>query len=227
MRQRQLIRILARSLMALLSIGALLWAFPAIATPPSLTVAQARQQPPGCVVTVTGTVTVPSGEFAATTQDAGFALQDATAGIYVSTDQDLGLAVGDRGQATGKLQDDGHGLLTLQLQRWQALTAAAPAAKAVSPGDITEKTEGVLVTVTGTITTPITPDPPYGDRLRLRDETGEVQIYVPRSTAIPLQTMPFLQPGQRLQVTGMGGQYDQTYEVMPRFPEDLQPLPAP
>ena len=48
------------------------------------TIAQARAMPLGTVVTIEGTVTTPSGVFASSFFDEGFAIQDTTAGIFVS-----------------------------------------------------------------------------------------------------------------------------------------------
>jgi hypothetical protein len=59
---------------------------------PAIPIAQARALPLGTVVTVEGSVTVPSGTLvSAGPEDLGFAMQDSTAGIYVSVDTDLQL----------------------------------------------------------------------------------------------------------------------------------------
>ncbi|MGH8700069.1 MAG: hypothetical protein ACREVR_02680, partial [Burkholderiales bacterium] len=57
----------------------------------TLSIADARDEPLGTIVTVQGTVTVPTAAFTSSTFDRGFAIQDATAGIYVSTTFDPGL----------------------------------------------------------------------------------------------------------------------------------------
>lgn len=64
---------------ALLLIGS------ALAGAQTISIADARNKPLGTVVTVEGSVTVPSASFTSSTFDQGFAIQDATAGIYVST----------------------------------------------------------------------------------------------------------------------------------------------
>src|SRR6202035_1837945 len=56
----------------------------------------ARQLPLGTVVTVEGSVTVPSGDFSSSSFDEGFAIQDHTGGIYVSVATNLGLTVRQR-----------------------------------------------------------------------------------------------------------------------------------
>ena len=69
------------------------------ATPPAtpyapaakvISIAEARTLPLGTVVTVDGSVTVASGAFSSSTGDQGFAIQDHTGGIYVSTPDNLG-----------------------------------------------------------------------------------------------------------------------------------------
>jgi hypothetical protein len=71
------------------------------ATPPAtpyaaaadvISVAEARGLPLGTVVTIDGSVTVPSGAFNSSTGDQGFAIQDHTGGIYASTPDNLGFA---------------------------------------------------------------------------------------------------------------------------------------
>src|SRR5262247_2530190 len=69
------------------------------------TIAEARSLPLGTVVTIDGSVTVPSGAFSSSTFDQGFAIQDQTGGIYVSTPDNLGFAPGQQVRVTGTLAD--------------------------------------------------------------------------------------------------------------------------
>jgi hypothetical protein len=55
----------------------------------------ARTLASGTVTTIKGTVTVPSGAFASSTYDQGFAIQDKTGGIYISTQTTHRLKLGD------------------------------------------------------------------------------------------------------------------------------------
>src|SRR5215471_13994382 len=59
-------------------------------TPKTISIAEARSLPLGTVVTIEGSVTVPSGAFSSSTFDQGFVIQDRTGGIYVSTPSNLG-----------------------------------------------------------------------------------------------------------------------------------------
>src|SRR5262245_51318562 len=83
------------------------------AAPPGATpIGFARTLPLGTVVTVEGSVTTPSGDFASSFFDEGFAVQDRTGGIFVSMADNLGLQVRQRARVTGALADSG-GLLIL------------------------------------------------------------------------------------------------------------------
>ena len=71
------------------------------------TIAEARAMPLGTVVTIEGTVTTPSGVFASSFFDEGFAVQDATAGIFVSfPNTDIGVQPPRHVEVTGVLQED-------------------------------------------------------------------------------------------------------------------------
>src|ERR1041384_6764964 len=73
--------------------------------PKTITIAEARSLPLGTIVTIDGSVTVPSGAFSSSTFDQGFAIQDRTGGIYVSTSDNLGFAPRQQVRVTGTLAD--------------------------------------------------------------------------------------------------------------------------
>jgi len=64
--------------------------------------------PLGTVVTIDGSVTVPSGAFSSSTFDQGFAIQDHTGGIYVSVPVNPGLGLRQQARVTGELADVGR-----------------------------------------------------------------------------------------------------------------------
>jgi hypothetical protein len=201
------------------------WVTPknAIAFPQTCFIDQARHQPNGAEVVVTGTVTVPSGVFSSSNLDQGFAIQDVTGGIYVTSDRPLDIHLGETVTITGQLTDDGHGQRMLALRDWhhsqRPLLPFAPlSATAEQAG---KWLDGQIVTVRGEIVKPLQDDAPYGDRLWLRDDTGEIQIYIAKSTGIVPQELPFLAVGRTIQVTGLSSQFDENDEVMPRSRQDL------
>lgn len=184
-------------------------------------IAEARRLPLGTVLTIEGVVTVPSGTFKSSVGDEGFAVQDASAGIYVRMSVNAGLGLNERVRVTGKI-DESNGLRTIVpagaegiRKRGRGPSVAVPT---VSTGKIDETTEGRLVKVKGMITRAVTSDLPYGSRLFINDGTGEIQIYVSASTQIDVSSF---KAGQRLSVTGLSGQYKDHYEVEPRFPADI------
>ena len=189
-------------------------------------IAEARSLPLGTVVTVEGSVTVPSGDFAASTFDQGFAIQDDTAGIYVSTSDNPNLNFHRRVRVTGTLDDDGFGLLVLRPASL-ADVQTLPGASAVKPepvatGDVSEATEGSLLEVTGTVTR-IVDDLPYGYQVFVDDGSGETQIFISASTGINPFTIPFLEVGARITATGFSAQFLAQYEILPRHRGDIHP----
>ena len=206
---------------------ALVLAAAAQAQAQAISIAEARSLPEGTVVTVEGSVTVPSGDFASSTFDQGFVIQDDTAGIYVSTTENLKLNFHRRVRVTGTVADNGVGLLILQTAS-SADVEILPGASAVEPepvatGDIGEATEGLLVEVTGTITQPIIDDLPYGYQVFIDDGSGEMQVFICASTGINPFKIPFLKPGARITVVGSSGQFLTHLEALPRHRGDIKP----
>lgn len=200
-----------------------------IAAPMPLTIQQARQQPNGAEVSVAGVVTVPSGLFRSANLDEGFAIQDETAGIYVTTPQKIAAELGQAIAVRGRLQDDGHGQRLLRLTHWQPVEQNTPtiSPQVASLQQAGKQLDGKLVTVVGKIARPLQEDAPYGDRLWIQDDTGEMQVYIPKSTQIHPEAMPQLSVGQWIRVTGLSSQYDDSDEVVPRSSADIGFLAVP
>ncbi len=191
--------------------------------PEMIPVDLARVLSPGMLVTVGGTVTVPSGAFKSGTSDEGFALQDPSGGLYVRT-TNLALRVGQRVRVTGRLADSNGQriLIPSEARDVQARGRAANIRAETFPtGRINEATEGRLVRVAGRITKSVGNDLPYGYRVFIDDGSGETQAFVYVSTGIDVRR---LQPGQHIAITGFGGQYNDHYEVIPRFQKDIRRL---
>ena len=193
--------------------------------PKLISIAEARGLPSGTVVTIEGSVTVPSGSFKSSISDEGFAIQDGSGGIYVRMSTNLGLRVRQQVRVTGKLAES-NGLLVIVPSNARSIkvlgrgTEVRP--ETLSTGKVNEMTEGRLVKVTGTITKPVHSDPPYGFRFFVNDGTGEIQVYVSASTKIHERGF---EPGRRVRVIGLSGQYKDHYEIDPRFPADISLIP--
>jgi hypothetical protein len=209
-------RLLTLSVFLELALGSL-----ALAAPPAyVPIAEARQQAQGTTVTVEGLVTVPSGDFRSSSSDEGFAIQDQTAGIWVSVQKNLHLPLGKRLLVTGTL---GASNSKLQIVADPATVQRLPGrALRVATGHVGAATLGFLITVEGTVIQPIEPDPPYGYKVFVDDGTGKVQIYLNASTDIDPHA-PWFKPGHQIRVDGFANQYGSTYEVDPRARKDIRP----
>jgi hypothetical protein len=188
----------------------------------TITIAQARSQPLGTVVTIDGVVTVPSGAFSSSTFDQGFAIQDRTGGIYVSVPNNTGLVLRQQVRVTGTLADTViPGLLVLVDVTEIKLIGTGPKVQplAVATGDVGEDTEGQIVKITGVITAPVVNDLPFGFIIFMNDGTGEIHAFVCASTGIDVRG---LQIGQTIEVTGFSGQFADSFEVDPRTQSDLR-----
>jgi hypothetical protein len=187
-----------------------------------LEIHDARALPLGTVVTVEGSVTVPSGLFSSGgSLDQGFAIQDRTGGIYVSVATNLGIALHQRVRVTGQLAAS-NGLLLLVPASTGDVDVRAPGRRVrplwLRTGSVGAANQGLLVRVVGVITQPVLHDPPFGDQLIVDDGSGPIRIFVNTSTGIDVSGFA---PGQLLSVTGFSDEFD-TPEIDPRFQTDLR-----
>lgn len=195
------------------------------ADPQTISIAEARSLPLGTVVTIDGSVTVPSGAFSSSTFDQGFAIQDHTGGIYVSVPVSQGFGLRQQVRVTGELADNVlPGLLVLNSVTDVKAHGTGPKVQAlpVTTGAVGEGTEGKLVRIRATITQPVLNDLPYGYQLFVNDGSGEIHVFVCASTGIDVSG---LSEGQTIEVTGFSGQFDTDYEVDPRTQDDIKILP--
>jgi DNA/RNA endonuclease YhcR with UshA esterase domain len=188
----------------------------------TISIAEARSLPLGTIVTIDGSVTVASGAFSSSTFDQGFAIQDRTGGIYVSTADNLGFAPRQQVRVTGRLADTVlPGLLVLVDVTDVKAHGSGPKVQPlpVATGDVGEATEGKIVTVTGTITQPVVNDLPFGFIIFINDGSGEIHSFVCASTGIDVSG---LSPGQTVEITGFSGQFANDFEVDPRTQSDIR-----
>jgi hypothetical protein len=192
---------------------------PAPAQASAVSIAQARALPLGTVVTVHGTATAPSGWLESSLFDKGFALQDFTAGIYVSVAEDPRIDPRDRVRVTGELRES-FGLRQLVATEitvnGRALLPVLP--RLVATGAVSESTEGSIVRVIGKVTQAPVSDLPYGYIFHVDDGSGDLTIFVSTPPGIDLSG---LATGDLVIVTGFSGQFDNHYEINPRFQTDI------
>ena len=177
-------------------------------------IAKARRQALGTTVTVRGTVTVPSNAF-----DAGFAIQDGNAGIYVLDSAGAVRALGAEVEVSGTLVDS-FGLLAIQ----PTAVASLGTGKRVKPhkqrtGSVGEATEGRLLELDGTMVGDLVDDSPFGFKLDIDDGSGPIQIFLFPGTGI---STAGLVSGASIHVVCFSNQFDVFFECDPRRPADLQ-----
>lgn len=184
----------------------------------------ARALASGSTTTIKGTVTVPSGAFVSSTYDQGFAIQDKTGGIYISTQTNHGLKLGDTAEVTGVLGQSYE--LTILTPSGSRSVRTKRDNDSVTPqriatGHVNEASEGRLVTIRGSVSQAVASDLPYGYKFYVNDGSGEVQVFVSTSSNLDLSQMSL---GTAVNITGFSGQFDTTYEVQPRIQRDLKVL---
>lgn len=195
--------------------------------PDPITIAEARAKPEGQDATVQGFVTVVPGTFNSATGEQGFAIQDATGGIYVSMAEKLDIAMDAQVLVTGKLgQTAQQTVLTAEKANVNVgMGTQAVAAKVVKTGEVGESVEGQLVKISGKVSQAPVDDAPYGIKVYVNDGSGEVQVFVHLVGGKGVIDTSMLALDQNVEVTGLGAQYETTYEVTPRMAGDLVKLP--
>lgn len=207
------------SALTVVATSAVMLAPTATAAPPGAPpIAQARAQGVGATVTVSGTITTPPGAFESSFFDVGFAVEDRTAGIYISAAERSTLGIGTAVTVTGTLADQ-SGLLVVKPTAITPIGPADPVApRRVVTRVIGESTESSLVTTVGRVTSPVLDDLPFGRKFTIADQSGETTVYINTQTGIDTSAV---RVGSVVQVTGMSSQYEDHYEIDARFPADL------
>jgi len=176
-------------------------------------IAASRLQTAGTLVAFEGVVTVASG-----TLDDGFAMQDASGGIYVSRIRGAAVKTGDRVRVSGEIILPNK-QITIEPARIDAMgSGSVPAPVDIKTGAVGPATEGRLIRVQGRIIGSVEDDQPYGWKIYLDDGSGRLLVFVATATRIDVKA---LRAGQQLRVTGFSGRYEQHTEVLPRGAGDV------
>ncbi|HSS00600.1 MAG TPA: hypothetical protein VLM79_26255 [Kofleriaceae bacterium] len=151
--------------------------------------------------------------------DAGFAIQDGNAGIYVLDSAGAVRALGAEVEVSGTLVDS-FGLLAIQ----PTAVASLGNGKRVKPhrqrtGSVGEATEGRLLELDGTMVGDLVDDSPFGFKLDIDDGSGPIQIFLFPGTGIATAG---LVAGASIRVVCFSNQFDVFFECDPRRPADLQ-----
>lgn len=181
------------------------------------TIREAREAPLGTAVTVKGVVTVPSGSFSP--NDEGFAIQFGRDGIYVHESLGGNYTLGQAVIVSGVTADSFGQVRGITPSNVTVIgNHPLPYAKRIATGDISEASEGHLVTVRATVVDAVIDDPPYGYIIHVDDGSGELTVFVYTGTGIDVSGIV---PGSDLQITGFSGQFIDHYELNPRFQSDI------
>jgi hypothetical protein len=186
------------------------------------TIAAVLSSPLGTRARIEGVVTVPAGRFNSATGELGFAILDASSGIYVTTPLVSDLPLGTAVRLDAELQ-----IVNTQLM----LAPVGPVEKVAgsvliepqdtATGAVDESAGGKLVRVRGSLTRPIQSDLPYGYIAYIDDCSGEAKVFVHVVLGNPVIDINGLTSGDAVQVTGFVFKYDNVLEVAPRQASDL------
>lgn len=183
-------------------------------------IAATRMQAVGTAMTVEGVVSVASGSL-----DEGFAVQDASGGIYVSRTPGVALKLGDTVRVSGKVLLPGNQQVAIDPATVDVLGGGdAPAPHAVKTGAVGPATEGRLIRVQGRMAAEVEDDQPWGWKIYLDDGSGRLLVFVNTATRIDVKP---LRAGRQLRVTGFSGRYEKHTEVLPRGASDIVILGGP
>lgn len=184
----------------------------------TVSIKEARDMTTGEVVCVSGIVTVQSGAFASSISS-GFVIQDDTAGIYV-LDTNHVFKMGEKVQVTGKRCEEFNQLnISLEsVKKFADSRMVTP--RSVKTGSMGEAKEGYLIQAAGRITR-VVDDAPYGYKVFIDDGSGEYQIFINASTDL-IEDTAVWEVGDFIDVIGFAGQYEDTYEIMPRILSDIK-----
>jgi hypothetical protein len=180
-------------------------------------IATARGQAIGSPVMIDGVVTVASRTF-----DDGFALQDASGGIYVARALDQAIEMGSRVRVTGTLAAPDKRVTVAPTALQIMGQGSAPAPLEVATGDVGPATEGRLIAVRGLVAGAIIDDRPWGSKLYVNDGSGPLLVFIAAATRI--DGMRY-RAGQELRIVGFSGRFGDHTEVLPREPSDIKAGP--
>jgi hypothetical protein len=180
-------------------------------------IATARAQAIGSQVMVDGAVTVAPRTF-----DDGFALQDASGGIYVARALDQAIELGSRVRVRGTLAAPDK-RITVEPTAVQIMgPGSAPPPLEVATGDVGPATEGRLIAVRGRVAGAIVDDRPWGSKLYVNDGLGPLLVFIAAATSIDGTRY---RAGEALRIVGFSGRFGDHTEVLPRGPSDIEAGP--
>lgn len=190
-------------------------------------------------VTIVGYVTIPSGQFNSNLfderfdrSDEGFAIQDNTAGIYVKTESNLGLALGEKVKIKGIIKKIfGIKALVPDVNNYDknVKQIANGQNKLFEPqlvelNGVNDLNEGSIISIIGNLKS-IENELPYGFELVFENSRGHtLNAFINDSTDIDVNNQFII--GNCYQITGISSGFifgsANSREIQPRFATDVQ-----
>ncbi|MBP3952591.1 DUF6359 domain-containing protein [Bacillus suaedae] len=181
-----------------------------------VTIKEAREAGVKKKVTVEGIVTVTPGVWGSN----GYYIQDDTAGVYVNG---AGVKIGDRVKLTGiTAESAGEFQLTNLIGQAEILGSVdVPAAIQLTPSEINEATEGKLVEVKGATISELKSVNTYGTFEFIATKEGKsVSVRVDNRAGVTYDNFAY-KNGDVVNVKGVVGEFNGTYQLKPRMVEDI------
>jgi hypothetical protein len=190
--------------------------------PEKTLISAVRTSPVGTQAEVEGLVTVPSGRFNSSTGDLGFAIQDGSGGVYVTTQATTDLPLGAWVRFDAELKVVSTQVMLTPIGAIERLAGSALVEPLdLATGSVDDDAGGRLVRVSGRVTRAVVTDLPYGHLAFIDDGSGEVKVFINIASGLPVIELAALTVGADVQVTGFVYKYDDVLEVSPRQATDL------
>ncbi|MEX1997393.1 MAG: lamin tail domain-containing protein [Candidatus Andersenbacteria bacterium] len=177
----------------------------------TVALADVREEEPGTLVQTEGVVSAPPGIVGAKLLYlAGSGIQ-----VYFTAGDVLALKLGDRVKLTGSLSSyqEETRLKVAGTDITKVHSGEPPLPHQFETGAIDEAAEGSLVIIQGHVTET------SGDTFYVDDGSGEVKIFIPKTTKID---KPPMKQGMAVTITGVVSQTRSGYRILPRFQEDIR-----
>jgi hypothetical protein len=188
-----------------------------------ISISQARAQPFGAKIKLTGFLSTPTGVYESIYGDQGFVIQFGTDGIYITTPTDPGLEIGTEVRIEGRKVDVSGTVAYTADVIFETGEEGEVGSTNNSTGGVTVNIEGRLVLITGTVTEGVSAELPAGYAFVVDDGSGPARVFVAASTGFDPRTNDDVRVGQQVSVIGVVARVDGAVEVLPRFASDILP----
>lgn len=187
-----------------------------------VTIAALRAAGTSKKATIEGVVTSAPGSYGYK----GFYVQDATGGVYVYTNNDLGVAVGDKVKLTGTTGEYSGEFQLMDAPVLVSKTAGTvPAPVVVTPASVGKANEGQLVKLEKVVISNLRASGVSGSYQFIATKNGEsVQVYFDNRIGTDYNTfLANFNNGDEVHVYGVSSQFGGVVQVKPTKPTAIEP----